>query len=63
MGDDVRIGFLTQDAPVWPDPSKRVRDFVSEMADIAALQDMKLLGKTSASTRESAAVKMLKSWA
>lgn len=58
-GDDVKIGFLAQEAPRWDDPDQRVINLVQEMADdvmsAESMFDVKDM------TRERAAARLLKS--
>mmetsp|Transcript_82481 Transcript_82481/g.218560 ORF Transcript_82481/g.218560 Transcript_82481/m.218560 type:complete len:502 (+) Transcript_82481:2-1507(+) len=59
FGDAVRMGFLTQEPPVFPDPRQRVMQFVSEIADEAAyLSDATA---KPGDTREAAAARLLAS--
>jgi len=62
QGDDVRLGFLEQEVPTWPDPTKRVREIAQVMAEEAYNNDMALNpGNTKALEPQKAIAQMLRS--
>jgi len=61
VGDGARIGFLSQEAAVWPDPQQRVLGFVAEMADEALINEDSMFPDTKGMAREQAAASLLKS--
>merc|ERR1712079_653050 len=59
-GEEVRLGFLKQEASIWKDPLQTVRAHVAEMADESMLAEESLFPDMKGKTREQVAASLLK---